>query len=81
MKMLEIREKRLKKFTQDKDFSEKKKFTFNKNAKPESPKVDDISKKFTFSAKGQLISKGYFVASKLPKNKRNFCQDFLKQVK
>ena len=58
--MLEIREKRLKKFTQDKDFSEKKKFTFNKNAKSESPKEDDIPKKFTFSAKGQLISKGHF---------------------
>ena len=60
MKMLEIREKRLKKFTQDKDFGEKKKFTFNKNAKPESPKEDDTSKKFTFSAKGQSISKGHF---------------------
>ena len=77
MKMLEIREKRLKKFTQDTDFSEKKKFTFNKNAKPESPKEDDIPKKFTFSAKGQLISKGHFGVFKSTKKPTKFLQRFL----
>ena len=49
MKMLEIREKRLKKFTQDKDFTEKKKFTFNKNSRPESPKGQLISERTFWS--------------------------------
>ena len=70
--MLEIREKRLKKFTQDKDFSEKKKFTFNKNAKPKSPKEIDIPEKFMFSAKGQLISKGHFGVFKDTKQPTKF---------
>merc|ERR1712008_386227 len=84
-----IREKRLKKFTQDKDFSEKKKFTFNKNAKPESPKEDDIPKKFTFSAKekaGDLnpipCSSSQSVKTKLNKDKdssqkKNFFSEYM----
>ena len=72
MKMLEIREKRLKKFTQEKDFSEKEKFTFNKNSKSESPKEDVIPKKFSFGAKGQLVSAGHFGVFKATKKPTKF---------
>merc|ERR1712166_1256652 len=77
MKMLEIREKRL------------KKFTFNKNTKPESPKEVDIPKKFTFSAKEKAddlnpipCSSSQIVKTKLNKDKdssqkKNFFSEYM----
>ena len=40
----------------DKDSSQKKKFTFNKNAKSESPNQEKKAKKFTFSANSEVGS-------------------------
>ena len=40
----------------DKDSSQKKRFTFNKNAKSESPKQEKKAKKFTFSANSEVGS-------------------------
>ena len=40
----------------NKDSSQKRKFTFNKNAKSESPKQEKKAKKFTFSANSEVGS-------------------------
>ena len=62
------------KLNENKDSSKKKKFTFNKNDKSESPKEDNKSKKFKFSEDSKVDS------SPIPSSSSGYCSILIRLV-